>query len=376
MQPPSPNLTATTVRHPSRIPSLDGLRALSIGMVLFAHLLGTRNFPLATSPLTLPLGGFGVRVFFVISGFLITSLLLHELEQTGRVHLVRFYFRRTLRIFPPYYVLVGVVTVAAALHWLQLLPGDIAHALTYTTNYHRQRGWYLGHTWSLGVEEQFYLLWPATVFLAGRRRGLLFAAAVLLVCPMWRAFIWLFHPAAQLGIGETFESTADCLAVGCLLAGSRAWLHGQAWYTHLCQPRRFWLVPLATLVLVVVAGRPKATLFLGETLLNLGVALCLDWCVTYPTNRVGRFLNTRPMVFIGVMSYSIYLWQQIFLNRNSPALAASFPLNLGLMIATALASYFLVEQPSLRFRQRWEKRLFARSEGVEKRSPSASTIQG
>ena len=330
-------------------------------MVLFAHLLGTRNFPLTTSLLPLPWGGFGVRVFFVISGFLITSLLLTELDQTGRVHLVRFYFRRTLRIFPPYYVLVGVVAVAAALRWLQLLPGDIQHAMTYTTNYHRERGWYLGHTWSLGVEEQFYLLWPATVFLAGRRRGLLVAVAVLLVCPMWRAFIWLFHPAVQLGIGETFGTTADCLAVGCLLAGSRTWLHCQSWYAHLSQPRWFWLIPLATLIMAVVAGRPKATLFLGDTLLNIGIALCLDWSVTHHTSRVGRFLNTRPMVFIGVMSYSIYLWQQLFLNRHSTALVASFPLNFGLMMVAALASYFLVEQPSLRFRQRWEKRLFTRS---------------
>ena len=342
----------------SRIPSLDGLRALSIGMVLFAHLLGTQNFPLTTALLPLPWGSLGVRIFFVISGFLITSLLLKELDQTKRIHLGRFYFRRTLRIFPPYYLLVVGVAAAAAFHWLQLLPGDLLHAVTYTTNYHRERAWYLGHTWSLSVEEQFYLLWPAAIFLAGRRRGLLLAAATLLFCPMWRAYIFLFNPSAQWGIGETFGTTADCLAVGCLLAGGRGWLHRQSWYGSLNQSRWIWLLPLTTLALAVLARHPKATLFLGETLLNIGIALCLDWSVRHSTKGFGRFLNSRPMIFIGAMSYSIYLWQQIFLNRTLSTTVTAFPLNFGLALVAALASYFWVEQPSLRFRQSWEKRIF------------------
>jgi peptidoglycan/LPS O-acetylase OafA/YrhL len=89
-----------------RIPSLDGLRAISISLVLLAHLAGTRNFPLSvTAGHVLGLGEFGVIVFFVISGFLITGLLLDELAKSDRIHLGRFYFRRTLRIFPPYYTL-------------------------------------------------------------------------------------------------------------------------------------------------------------------------------------------------------------------------------------------------------------------------------
>ena len=110
--------------------------------------------------------------------------------------------------------------------------------------------------------------------------------------------------------------------------------------------------------MAALGRHPKATLFLGESLLNISIALCLDWSVMHSSSNFGRFLNSRPMIFIGAMSYSIYLWQQILLNRNLITTVTAFPLNLGLVIIAALASYFLVEQPSLRFRQYWEKHLF------------------
>jgi hypothetical protein len=117
---------------PHRIPSLDGLRAVSIGLVLLAHLAGTRSFPVTVeSGHILALGELGVHVFFVISGFLITRLLLEELGSTGRISLSNFYFRRTMRIFPAYYCFLLVL---AALSWggiVQLASGDMAHALTY-----------------------------------------------------------------------------------------------------------------------------------------------------------------------------------------------------------------------------------------------------
>lgn len=151
----------------ARIPSLDGLRAISIVMVLVAHASGTRLFPVpASAGNLLGLGEFGVHVFFVISGFLITGLLLDELARTNRVDLRRFYLRRALRIFPPYYTYLAVVFLLALAGALQLAPRDMAHGLTYTSNYYPARSWFLGHTWSLSVEEQFYLLWPAVLMLA------------------------------------------------------------------------------------------------------------------------------------------------------------------------------------------------------------------
>src|SRR3954453_5101511 len=151
----------------SRIPSLDGIRALSIAMVLMLHLSDTKNFLSYRYVEPFNFGFFGVWTFFIISGFLITSLLLEETASTGTISLKNFYFRRTMRIFPCSYVYLAVIGV------LGLLPAiDFWHALTYTVNYHQfGRAWHISHLWSLSVEEQFYLLWPAVLCYGGRRRG-------------------------------------------------------------------------------------------------------------------------------------------------------------------------------------------------------------
>ena len=116
-----------------RIPSVDGLRAISIGLVLFGHLAGTSNlFPRSTFAPLGDFGNLGVRVFFVISGFLITFLMLDEIEATGTVSLKLFYLRRTLRIFPASYAYILFVFLASRLGWPTLVPGDLFHAVTYT----------------------------------------------------------------------------------------------------------------------------------------------------------------------------------------------------------------------------------------------------
>ena len=136
-----------------RVPCLDGLRGISVCLVLLAHLSGTREL---TSGARLPdlygLGNLGVRVFFVISGFLITLLLLHERAKTGRISLLRFFLRRALRILPAAFLYIGVILVLGAMGSIVLAPGDRLHALTYTVNYHHLRSWYVSHLWSLSVE--------------------------------------------------------------------------------------------------------------------------------------------------------------------------------------------------------------------------------
>ena len=115
----------------SRIASLDGLRAVSIMLVLFGHLTGTRGFPVPHATTRLfELSEIGVRVFFVISGFLITGALLREIETAGHIDLLRFYYRRTFRIFPPYYAFLGATFVVSGLGLLHFAPGDFLHAVT------------------------------------------------------------------------------------------------------------------------------------------------------------------------------------------------------------------------------------------------------
>ena len=343
----------------NRVPSLDGLRAISIVLVLIHHLAGTEySFVPASFANALGLGELGVRVFFVISGFLITNLLLQELETGGTINLPRFYFRRTFRIFPPYYALILVLIFLQSAGLIVLNDGDVLHALTYTSNYNPGRSWYLGHTWSLAVEEQFYLLWPAALLITGKRRGLYGAALLIVLCPLIRLGMWQFLPQTQSGIGARFETVADAIAIGCILAGTRHWLKSQSLYNRLLASRLFILIPMAVLFANALHERPRIYFSVGYTVTIIGTALCIDWCVTYDAGRIGRFLNCAPMVFVGVMSYSIYLWQQIFLNRGSASAASQFPLNVILVILLSIASYYLIERPSLKLRQRLDRKIF------------------
>src|SRR4051812_13441937 len=126
-----------------QIPSLDGLRGVSILFVLFSHAVGTRFFlTQAQDGPFLYLGEMGVRVFFVLSGFLITTLLLREAKRTGRIDVGRFYFRRVMRIFPAYYTFLGVLALVDALGVIGLGPGDLLRSLSYTSNYFPERSWY------------------------------------------------------------------------------------------------------------------------------------------------------------------------------------------------------------------------------------------
>jgi len=368
-----------TGERSDRIPSLDGLRAISIAMVLFAHLAGTRSFPVSTAAGNIfALGELGVRVFFVISGYLITRLLLEELDRRQRISLGRFYLRRTLRIFPPYYTLIAVLLVGQAIGWLQLAPHDVGRALTYTTNYYSERSWFTGHTWSLSVEEQFYLLWPAVIVLAGSRRAILVAACAVLLAPVVRVGSWELMRWSAGGIGHRFETVADAIAVGCVLAGTRDWLHAQPFYRRALGSAMFIVVPLAVLAANLLHEHPVVYFGAAMTVINVGVALCLDWCVTYPDGRVGALLNAGPLVFVGLLSYSLYLWQQMFLNRASDTSVSAFPLNLLLATLCALASYYVVEQPSLRLRRRIEVRLGKRraQPSVESTRPSVLVGEG
>jgi len=338
-----------------RICSLDGLRAISIALVLISHLSATRGFPVSQAAVEVfELGQLGVRIFFVISGFLITRLLLDELDHRGRISLGRFYFRRTLRIFPAYYLMIAVLALLQAGGWIDLAVHDIARALTYTTDYDGARSWYVGHTWSLSVEEQFYLLWPAVIVLLGARRALIVAAVVVALGPVLRVGEWELMRWASDGIEYRFETVADALAVGCALAGVRPWLHNFRPYMRALESPAMVLVPIAMLVATAMHDHPLVYFGAGYTVMNIGAALCLDWAVTYADGRVGRLLNAAPLVSIGLMSYSLYLWQQLFTNRNSASAVTAFPVNLLLAFAAAFASYHIVERPALRLRRHLE----------------------
>lgn len=347
-----------------RIASLDGARAVSIGLVILSHLQLLRHVPLlwrlgepdffAYGPY-LDSGNLGVRVFFVISGFLITHILLEEERRTGSISLRRFYARRVVRIIPAYWAYLTVIAILiptgiAAAHW-----SELASAFVYITDYRIPHG-SLTHTWSLSVEEQFYLLWPALLVLLGGARGYRACLIVLVTAPLLRTL-------SDLGIVPTsskfsFGASCDALAVGCLLALLRERLWRLTGYRRLVSSPAVFLTPLAALPLMSGLVPFYVRDLIGIPLLNVCVAMALDRCMRYPVSLSGRFLNLPVLVWLGTLSYSLYLWQQFwaFGSFHVPA-----PLRLTGILLCACGSYYLIEQPLLALRARLRRVPLAQS---------------
>lgn len=363
-----------------RIPSLDGLRAISIVLVLCGHLEGTYGF-YNNAAVWNHLGdfaNFGVRVFFVISGYLITLLLLKETEKTGTISLKQFYVRRAFRIFPASYSLILIVTAMYYLGAIRLNRYDLLHAYTYTMNYSAGRSWWLGHLWSLSVEEQFYLLWPATLLFLGIRKGLRAAVVVVIVVPFVRLgtdYMWVGQRPI---IGSTFQTIADTIATGCILAGYKDDLLRLPWFRRIIDSRVFFLIPLFALALNL-KNTGRLSWFVFETLMNVAIALCICRVTTHTQDWAGKLLNWRPIVFVGVLSYSLYVCQQLFINRNSGAWPERFPQNLILACCAAMLCHYCIERPFLRLRdkKRSSHPVLAKT-GAETASPmpSISVLSG
>jgi peptidoglycan/LPS O-acetylase OafA/YrhL len=255
------------------------------------------------------------------------------------------------RIFPAFYVYIGVVVLLVWAGWATVLQGDFQHAFTYTMNYHHPHGWPLAHLWSLAVEEQFYLMWPALFLLVGPGRAMRVAAAVLLLAPFIRLGTWQFFESVHPYYGQEFEAVADALASGCLLAGIYNSLGSWERYQHFLRSGWFWAAPML-LGLLQLLDKPRLSLFAGQTLMNLCILLIIDRMVRYPQTPAGKLLNLAPLRFVGVLSYSLYLWQQLFLNRHSTSWVTAFPVNLIFAFGAALASYYIVERPFLRLKEK------------------------
>ena len=323
-----------------RLPSLDGLRAVSIVLVIGGHLSGTRGF----GSLNLGIGDYadlGVVMFFVISGFLITTLLVSEHAINGSVSLKLFYARRSLRIFPASYTYLAALSLLWFGGIIHLQASDLWYSLTYTTNYLPGRSWQVGHPWSLSVEEQFYLLWPFAFVALGPRRAT-WAAAYIVICAIFaRAANRLFLVETQYHDLEMLPMVADSLAMGCLLARLRGWLEEQGWYLVLLRPGPSLLLLAIVLVLNRYQNYTVLSVF-GMCVINLFLAILIHRSVYHANDWMGLLLNWKPVAFVGALSYSLYLWQQLFMNRYSNSWVNVFPQNivLGACPRNALFSDF------------------------------------
>jgi peptidoglycan/LPS O-acetylase OafA/YrhL len=350
-----------------RVDSLDGMRTLAVLAVMMVH----SGFPGAE------LGWLGVDVFFVLSGFLITTLLCVEHRRNGTISLPKFWGRRFLRLMPAYFIYVATLTV-----WMVLRPkelssasgwspgGYIASLWGYCVNYFPKVGiWshqYLTvHLWSLAVEEQFYFVWPFVAYFALRIRrpwvvGWIVVAAVL----VRRAF------ATSSEMGELLSTRGIGIVLGCATAMTLATGTRPRWLRS-ARLRSFTVIlTLSTIAVLAILHRHGA-LSEGEIkaeyvplLATLFVAIvAMLWYG--PEDRLTSFLSSRTMVFLGQISYGLYLYhvaaQLVVWNILTPGLASlnkyvkygiRFSLYVGLTILIASASHRFVERRFLALKRR------------------------
>lgn len=315
-----------------RIPSFDGMRAISISLVVIGHWVELRYH----SDVAGAFANLGVRIFFIISGYLITTLLLQEQSKTSTIRIGEFYVRRAFRILP---AAMTFMAVAFVIFWRDLRWYHMLAALFYVANFDFTHPWYLGHLWSLSVEEQFYFLWPGVLKKWGRRCvGILLG--VVFFAPLYRVACHLLGLHGQAD--ETFPAVADVLAIGSLLAlfSKRIPTIGAGWAGLMVVPVVVVPAYLGTLHFHLT----PVLLFVLWPVMHLSIAGLLLHVVQHPY----WILNVRPVAWLGKISYSLYLWQQLFVFgvRPRPWYAVFFAL------AAACASYYLVEQPMLRMRDK------------------------
>jgi peptidoglycan/LPS O-acetylase OafA/YrhL len=364
--------TAVSQALSGRIPSLDGLRAVAVLLVIFNH-LGVPHAP----------EGRGVLTFFVLSGFLITWTLLRESDRCGDVSIRDFYIRRGLRIFPAFYVLWALHFTITWLMQGKLSASawaDYATAFFYVRNYRRATSvhphQYMGHTWALSIEEQFYLIWPWLLrfFQKDFRRLTHILVAIIVAADIYRIVLFFKFHVSRDWLSFAFDSRVDHLLVGCLLAVLLKRGVMQEFWTFMTS--RIWIS-------LLIFGLIVASIALDEhygLAYKFGVGFVVDPLLTailmvqvivFANTWAWGWLNWRITRFVGRISYSMFLYQAVtnywathlFKNRSRFVVVAA-SVSLALLLGTI--SYYAIE---LRFLQLKTK--FVRGGGKPRQAATA-----
>jgi peptidoglycan/LPS O-acetylase OafA/YrhL len=337
---------------------LDGVRAVAVLLVLVSHSVLFGEFAwLHDAGL---MGGYaGICLFFVLSGYLITRLLLREEDRFGDVSLKDFYLRRAFRLFPALWLYLAVVLAVWGLGHLPDHPWySFVSSLFYVRNL-VGRGDETGHLWSLSLEEQFYLVWPVAFALLARRNGwrLALAGVTIALVVAWRCYAWGNHLATtgQLYIRTDFRFDSPLL--GCALALLERVRPRLVAAFNLTARRS----DLSLAAAIAAFGAWTVFQLRFEQVWSIDSTVVALLSVLMIASQLGsrpgwgtRVLSCPPMVFLGKISYGVYLWQGLFMGQQTGVFAAvrGFPWNLVGTFAVALLSYYLLERPLLRYKDR------------------------
>lgn len=319
------------------IPTLDGWRGIAVLLVLISHFEAGYFFQRSWHGSIFNTGQHGVQIFFVLSGYLITTTLLYE----EKIHLGRFYVRRFFRLMPAAWAYLLVLALLTAFTRMKTIGNDAWACLLFFRNYVAETtaNTCTEHFWSLSLEEQFYLAWPPVLALLGRKRATLAAAAAAVAIGIYRFFA--IDATHNFFAFQHTEFRADGLLVGCLLALLLKEAPVRAWFGRYGRPIFWACLPVFAWDVYRYAQQGRMTL--NESVL---IALLLASTSLHPAALPGRVLESQHLKAIGIMSYSIYLWQGLFFRANwgiyGPILfAASFML-----------SWRLLEQPGIQLGRR------------------------
>ena len=361
--------SAMTEEARGHIPTLDGWRALAILLVLLDH----GADPLLRFALSLmghgaegfvsehyayiknPVGRGGVHLFFALSGYLITRRLMDEELRSARIGLRAFYVRRLFRIQPAaifYLLVIGVLGLSAVV--TVSLRGWLCAPFACANLILPWQTWYTEHFWSLAVEEQFYLLWPLAFVLLGARRRLAGALAIVLLLGVWLAIVVRYHVTASPDMWVRPDIEGPWLMWGCVAALAEHSRYGRRLIEILSRPG-ICLIALPLALLSLTYDVFDWTIFMGATFLCAATTpLLLLGTIRRPYGALGRVLEFVPVAWLGRISYSLYLWQQLFLvwdDARAPRLGflQSEPWAVLAALGCATASYYWLEKPMINF---------------------------
>jgi len=370
------------VRLLGHVPELDGIRGIAVLMTVAAH-----SFFAAA-----PGGGVtGVAVFFVLSGFLITTLLVQEADRTGDISLRRFYARRFLRLMPALWALLAVYVALALVAFNPVGLGDRARSAffvaTYFGNWQNAMGnnlTELSHTWSLAVEDQFYFVWPVALAIMLRRgwsrsRIVLAVAVALVVLATWRTVLFL-AAAEWHRIYYGTDTVGASLVIGCLAGLAFSWNGAPQ---RIPWARAVALGSFALLIGCVAVVNQHVTVgqaFLATVGFPLIAVSSATLILAVATDRTAApFLGHPILTYFGRISYALYLWHLLmiqFLGKvyHLPSLDRSI-LSIPIAIALATVSYYLIERRFLRLKRHFEpsstQEADARAEPATAQAPKA-----
>lgn len=333
----------------NRIPALDGWRGIAIALVLFDHIQDSvlrRHISDAAST-----GYHGVVLFFVLSGFLITSKLLE-----GPINFRRFYLRRFFRLMPAAWTYLAFLVLLGAVTRMQFTSlKEVVSCVFCFRNFLGKMG-FAGHFWSLSIEEQFYLVWPLSLFLAGAARARWIALLGGIACAVFRYLEWARY-GPHFPTGPSFLHS-DWLLIGCFGA---LLLHDQRIRASLARISRYLPIP-AICIFVFCMCMQSNLLAPAESFSIVGLLIATT---LHPQGLCARAVSGAPITWLGRISYSVYLWQGFFVGQHQ--LWALFA-----MPVFALASYYCIERPCTRFGHRLTRDRLADAHGSD---PTSGSLQ-